>query len=86
MCQVDRLAYDFGTRAGAIYFPDGDCCDMGGCLALFRAIDPGVRLIQTYSGPRTDIRYVKDGHHDWRAYDTRHTAPEPGGAALRGDP
>jgi hypothetical protein len=67
VCCVMRLEYDFRTRTGAIYFPDGRCCDMAGCVALFEGIDPGVRDIQTYSGEESDTRYRKGGDGEWHA-------------------
>jgi hypothetical protein len=30
----------------------GDCCDMTGAIAFFKAIDPEVRAIETFSGWR----------------------------------
>ena len=61
MCNVQKLAYDFCTQTGRLDFPEGDCCDMSGAIALFTAIDPGVRQIETFAGGKPDTVYQRDG-------------------------
>ena len=61
MCHVISLAYDFRSHAGQVYFPDGECCDMSGCVALFEGIDPKVTIVRTFSGDREDTVYRKEG-------------------------
>ena len=65
-CGVVSLAYDFRSRTGQLYLPDGHCCDMTGCIALFQAIDPDVTAIKTYSGDKADTAYRKKGT-EWKA-------------------
>jgi hypothetical protein len=40
---------------------------MSGCINLFRAIDPDVRRIETYSGGLRDTFYERNGEDQWRA-------------------
>ena len=37
----------------------GNCCDMNGCIALFEAIDPLVKQIETFAGAKCDTTYVR---------------------------
>ena len=70
-----RVAYDFDQQRGWLLQASGTCCDMTGCIALFKRIDPNVKIIETFSGRRADVRYVKqDGK--WRA--------QPGGPNAAG--
>jgi hypothetical protein len=41
------LTYDVRSRQGALLLAHGECCDMSACIALFEAIDPAVRYIET---------------------------------------
>lgn len=58
-CEVLSLTYDFAARYGDLRMHEGDCCDMTGCVALFEAIDPGVLIIQTWSGRALDTAYMR---------------------------
>jgi hypothetical protein len=58
-CCVLFVAYDYRTRVGRLYMEGGDCCDMGGAIVFFEAIDPQVIQIQTFSGAKRDTVYVK---------------------------
>ena len=64
-CCVLTVRYDYRTRHARLDMEDGDCCDMTGCIAFFKAIDPQVRMIETFSGPERDTSYVKQGD-SWR--------------------
>jgi hypothetical protein len=66
-CSVSGLTYDFENRHGALIMPAHCCCDMMGCINVFRAIDPEVREIKTYSGDATDTRYERNDQGQWRA-------------------
>jgi hypothetical protein len=66
-CGVRRLEYDFDARAGRIYFPAHECCDMQACIDLFTAIHPDVRLIRTFSGSTPDTTYRKRDDGTWTA-------------------
>jgi hypothetical protein len=65
-CHVVSLAHDFRSHTGQLHLPDGDCCDMTGCVALFEGIDPQVTAINTYSGDKADTVYRKEGT-EWNA-------------------
>src|SRR4051812_31840919 len=67
MCCVVSLAYDFRSRTGRLCMEEGDCCDMQGCLDLFRKIDPNVEEVITFSGQERDTVYRKE-NKDWKAY------------------
>jgi len=56
-CYINSLSYDFKTQTGTLYLSRGGCCDMTGCINLFRAIDPLVTKILTYSGDEEDTFY-----------------------------
>jgi len=58
-CFVDSLSYDFNSLTGKLHITDGGCCDMTGCIKLFKLIDPKVTKILTYSGAKEDTSYVK---------------------------
>ena len=34
-CGAVSLSYDFASLKGELHLPDGDVCDMTGCIALF---------------------------------------------------
>ena len=69
MCSVTSLVYDFSGYCGYIFFPEYDCCDMGGCINMFEAIDPDISQIITFSGHKPDTIYCKkDG--EWKAYNS----------------
>jgi hypothetical protein len=66
-CFLRELRYTWVTKTGIIIFPPANCCDMKGCIQLFKRIDPKVICIRTYAEeePDTIYRYV-DG--EWCAY------------------
>ena len=49
--------------------PPVTCCDMEGCINLFRAIDLGVRRIETYAGGQRDTFYWRDDRDRWCSID-----------------
>ena len=55
-CCVRTVSYDFRTRCGRLDMEGGDCCDMTACIAFFRAIDPQVSKIETFSGEDETVR------------------------------
>jgi hypothetical protein len=59
MLRRDKVSYDFRERCGRLDIEGGDCCDMSGCIAFFKAIDPDVQTIDTFSGSERDTGYVK---------------------------
>ena len=58
-CEVHALWYDFQARRGVLNLPPGTCTGMDGCIELFTAIDPEVRLIETVSGTVRDTTYER---------------------------
>lgn len=67
MCSVSALSYDFDKRSGKLVMADGHCVDMGGCIALFSAIDAGVLKIETFSGLEPDTVYERVPAGPWDA-------------------
>jgi len=67
VCEVNRVEYDFNTKIGALWMQDGQCCDMSGCLKLFKRIDPEVKRIQTYSGEALDTVYTRELSDKWES-------------------
>lgn len=67
MCFLDSLTYDFKTHTGTLHVTAGGCCDMTGCIKLFKSINPMVCKILVYSGAEEDTSYRKDGNK-WLAY------------------
>jgi|SRR6516165_10288262 hypothetical protein len=67
---VRSLAYSFEAKKGRLDMPPVSCCDMNGCIELFRTIDPEVCRIETYSGGLPDTAYERDGKQ-WRAISCR---------------
>ena len=61
--------------------PPVTCCDMEGCINLFRAIDPGVRRIETYAGGQCDTFYWRDDRDRWCSID--HCGRHFGWAPIR---
>jgi hypothetical protein len=62
---VYRIAYDFVTKIGDVYMEDWVCTDMRGTIKVFENIDPKVRRIRTWQGPRRDTEYV----FEWNLFD-----------------
>jgi hypothetical protein len=67
---VYGLKYDFEELMGKLYLPSGCACDMGGCINLFKRIDPNVLWIRTYSGIQPDTVYRCE-YGEWKAYEQR---------------
>lgn len=66
VCHPVKVAYYFAHKRGELMLRANECCDMTGCINLFKKIDPEVNDIQTWSGSELDTRYVLfDGK--WRA-------------------
>lgn len=63
-CYVISLYYNFFAQRGNLYLPEGNCCDMTGCLELFKEIDPNVKDIHVFSGDELDTIYTKY-HGQW---------------------
>ena len=68
MCHVNNLHYDFAAQSGTLLLPRMAVTDMTGTVNLFRAIDPGVRLIYTVSDEGEWTVYRREGDR-WRAID-----------------
>ena len=68
-CKVRTLTYSFDRRCGSLYLPALHCCDMGGAIDLFSAIDPEVTEIHVYAGQQADVVYQKHAGDasDWCA-------------------
>lgn len=66
-CRLRRVEYDFISRTGFLYFPDGHCCDMEGAIDLISEIDSKVETIRTFSGRKEDTMY-KLIKGEWEAY------------------
>jgi hypothetical protein len=47
-----------------------NAADMSGCLKLFTSIDPGVQIIETFAGDKSDTIYKRTGT-DWESALTR---------------
>ena len=77
VCFPQSLKYDFDTRTGQLFLHNGGCCDMTGCIKIFKAIDPQVSAITTYSDGKEDTSYRKDGSM-WKSY-------EPGSDSAEGE-
>ena len=61
--------------------PPVTCCDMEGCINLFRVIDPGVRRIETYAGGQRDTFYWRHDRDRWCSID--HCGRHFGWAPIR---
>jgi hypothetical protein len=68
-CCVRSVSYNFRDLTGRLDMEDGDCCDMSGCIEFFQALDPGVRLIETFSGSERDTAYIRSPRGVWRPMD-----------------
>lgn len=67
-CWLDMHEYNRIQRIGHLYVMG--CTSMHGAIALFKAIDPHVRGIMTYSEGQRDTLYrLDDGK--WKAFDIR---------------
>ena len=69
-CDIVSIGYDDEMDTGELIMSVGDCCDMSACIALFTSIDPGVKVIETYSGAQRDTVY-RLVDEEWKAYSTR---------------
>jgi hypothetical protein len=65
LCAVRAVTYNFVEKTGHVIMDEIGCVDMGGCIAVFTAIDPEVKAIQTWNevdGEHfEDTAYVKHG-------------------------
>ena len=68
-CTVESLAYNFADDGGTgfVFMAPMNCCDMTGCIELFKQIDPHVNRIVTYAGNVADTSYEKDEAGNWHA-------------------
>jgi hypothetical protein len=65
-CRILSLECEFGRKEVWLQFPEGDCCDMNGCIAFVTRIWSGFERIYTRSGARPDTAYFR--HEDtWKA-------------------
>jgi len=48
ICNVHNLEYNFDTKIGILSIGKLDRCDMGGCISLFKSIDPDIKEIWVY--------------------------------------
>lgn len=65
-CSVLGISYDFSTRQGVLSMAETNACDMTGCIAFFKRIDPKVESIRTVAGDNEDTSYRLIGK-EWRA-------------------
>jgi hypothetical protein len=70
-CTVEGLIYDFERHIGRLEMPPACCCDMSGCINLFRRIDADVRQIETRSDGKSDAFYWRHPNGQWEAFDTK---------------
>ena len=66
VCEVLSLRHDFRRHAGQLFLPEGNGCDMTGCVRMFEAIDPQVSLIDVHVGEAPDTTYRREGAA-WKA-------------------
>ena len=60
VCYAKTIEYDFNNHSGSLYIDKHGCCDMTGCIRLFKSIDPLVTEILTYSSDEKDTSYRKN--------------------------
>jgi hypothetical protein len=46
------------SHTGTFFMNDGSCCDMMGCIELFKKFDPAVKHIRTIAGSKEDTGYT----------------------------
>ncbi len=66
-CHVTGLTYDFVNCEGRLDMAPSSCCDMQGCIELFKSISPEVRLIETFAGGLRDTLYLRGRDSGWAA-------------------
>lgn len=65
-CEILSIDCDFRRKEAWLKFPEGGCCDMGGCIAFVSRIWDGFEKIYTVSGGQPDTAYFR--HEDsWKA-------------------
>lgn len=69
-CEVLSLTVDFVDKAGCIFLPAGQCCDMSAAIRMFKAICPSIVEIKMVSGLVEDTVYHRISGH-WIAYEVR---------------
>jgi hypothetical protein len=67
---VRSVSYDFRRQRGRLDMEELCCCDMSGCIALFKAIDSKVREIETFADGKRDTTYVQQARGGWQAVAT----------------
>jgi len=71
VCRVVGLSYDFAVKRGDLFMVGEDCCDMDGCLDLFRAIDEGCLAVHTHNAEGYDTTYWRHPGGEWHATTVR---------------
>lgn len=66
-CSVFSISYDFPNKEGVLMMAESNCCDMDGCIAFFKRVDPNVRAIRTAAGGVEDTMYRLD-LGEWKAF------------------
>lgn len=65
MCYIDTCSYAFTNRCGKLRLPKNNVCDMAGCIAFFKNIDPDVRRIVVFSGGLLRSIYGRFDDDEW---------------------
>jgi len=56
-CRVVEIDVDPVDHVAYVEIDPGNACDMSGCVATVKQIDPGVVQINVFSGDEPDVRY-----------------------------
>lgn len=70
VCNILSLQYDFVARKGTLFLPELNCCDMMGCISMFKNIDQGAVQIDVIVNGKPDISYRRM-NEKWYAFDQR---------------
>ena len=66
-CYLRSIYYDVKKHIGVAVFPKGNCCDMSGCIKMFKRIDKQCLHIITYAGKYIDTSYHLDPDGKWES-------------------
>jgi hypothetical protein len=75
-CHPESMEYDFKSNTGVLRMPPVECCDMSGCIKMFKKIDPRVKRINTISGKYWDMIYILTGD-EWKSFLPDSHTPAP---------
>lgn len=83
-CTPVGFSYLCDRHEGLFFMEENECVEMLACIALFKKLDPDVKIINTFAGATPDTVYVNTAT-GWKAFDPPRAgnAPQPKAPMVR---